>query len=652
MERELPRESVVAAIDPAECQIGELLRPLEPLSEVEERVFKGWDAPLAPWGGFRLPSGLAAVRDGDRVVLAFNGDGNKRTQERALVTRATFRDGRIRAQIKAADAAAGPHNDRADCDEAFVGIVFRAATSRWYYEFGIEGRRRAVLYRRRDDEWTALAEQHVEAPAGWVELEVRLDGDAIRCLCPELGVDLCCTDTAFRAGKVGVRSLNSSLLASLSLTQTPVQRARDDQRRTAARAARQQRAVDVPDAVLVRTYDLSSLGGRPLFADFAVEGRRDLLVQGADKLTAATHDGQPLWELPFGVSHIVFSKTHGEKGRLLFGCTGVRRQRQVLSVRGETSENVVNDEMVVIRGGDGAVLARKTLPAFPPTTRQPDFSPRGAAFTGPEGTDIVLREWREDKGGGGVRLWAYDRELNLLWHHEQTGAWYGHHWALALHDVDGDGYDELLAGGVMYDRSGRVLWVHDRRDEVTRIPGAQHYDAVELGNLAGDAETDPVAFLLAGSAGLYVVDALCGETRAVHRIGHAQGRYTGRMRSDLPGAQVLTATRWGNMGILSLFSGRGERLWTIQPDYVGQGARPLTWPGSSTQLIWTNTSARAQALRDGFGRKVRDLEGIRRLFGTRMRRELDCDVVNVGTAPTDYLAVRCDGRLHLFGPEG
>ena len=104
------------------------------------------------------------------------------------------------------------HADRDDCTEALAGIVFRMQTSRWYYQFGIEGRRRAVLYRRRDDEWLALAAQDVRLPDGPVRLEVRLEGDGIRAVCAQLGVAFHVTDTMYAAGKAGFRALGEALL--------------------------------------------------------------------------------------------------------------------------------------------------------------------------------------------------------------------------------------------------------------------------------------------------------------------------------------------------------------------------------------------------------------------------------------------------------
>jgi hypothetical protein len=334
----------------------------------------------------------------------------------------------------------------------------------------------------------------------------------------------------------------------------------------------------------------------------------------------------------------VFSKEHGEHGRLLYG----------LVKKGGPKWG----EMVVIQGDDGAVVARSECPEFHEMLNLPDFSTSSGNFTDTGGFDIVLREWRRDKGNGGVNVWAYDKDLNLLWHHELQGvAWYGHHYAVQFYDVDGDGRDELLAGGTLFDAEGNILWVHDRSDEVLRIAGAQHYDAVALGAFAEDEEIDPVAFLVAGSAGVYVVDGLTGRTRAFQRIGHAQGRLIGKVRNDIPGEQILVATRWGNMGILTLFSGHGDRLWTIQPDYIGQGSIPVQWGNVDPMLIWMNTTGPVQSLYDGYGRRVKELIELRQLLGNRPRTEVRAAPIRMGKDKTDYLSLTLDGNMYVFGPK-
>lgn len=629
-----------------DCEIGPVL---DPMGEAYGGVFAGWQTPLAPWGGFRLPSGLAVVDDGGDAVLEFNGGEPGRPQERALVGEEIYGDGQIAAELRFLAEASGPHMDRMEVDLALAGVVFRQETSRRYYQFGVEGGRRAVLYRRQDDEWTLLAQQEVSVPDGYLELQVWLDGGGIRCRCAGLNVDFFVTDEAYPYGKVGVRALGKARLARFAWWQSPGQRRDDGQRRQAALAAVQVRGDKVPDAVWVRTFEHEVLGGAPRFVDLAVEGRFDLLVEG-QRPRALTATGEVLWEGQAPLHGVVCSRDCGPQGRLLYGFTGERSRRQAANVTGKVDDQVVWAEMCVLSGKDGQVLAKGPVPDLHETARRPDYATTDGRLTA-AGGDIVLREWRDDKEGGGVNLWAYDADLQPLWHVEQQGAWYGHHWAVRFCDVDGDGNDELLAGGKLYDAGGQLLWVHDRDAEMLRITGARHYDAVAVGDLGGDDELDPTAFLISGSAGVYVVDALTGRTRARHAVGHAQGCVLGKVRPDLPGTEVLVATRWGNMGILTLFSGRGQRLWTIQPDYIGQGAVPVRWGDGEAQLIWTNTSAQAQALYDGYGRCVKELPALRRLWGQRPRRAVGGQPLRLGDDGVEYLGLTLDGQTQVFGPE-
>lgn len=652
MKRKQARYDLIAKLDLQDAPSGPVLDPMRPRHEVEQSYFADWDTPLTPWGGFGLDSGLRVIRDGPQTVLEFHDQFRGGARERMLVAGTSeLRDGRIIAEVKPLQASSGPHDDRHDCREAYVGIIFRMETVRRHYLFAIEGLRRAVLYRRLDDEWFVLAEQAVPLPDTYLQLEVVLDGDGIRCRCPALGVDFFCTDTTFKSGKAGIRAWGQARIGKVRLYQTEAQQTRDRNRRVLAEIEARARGMDVPDAVLKHTFDLAELGGMPLFADFAVPGRYDLLIPGEQSLRALTVEGKTLWQTPFSVHpQIVFSARHTEHGRLIYAFTGVREIHERNGIRGEKIMQTVADELIILRGTDGQVIARASAPPLEPNMRYLDYATSSGNFTG-EGLDIVLREWRQDKGGGGVHLWAYDPNLNLLWHYQMPSAWYGHHYAVQFFDVDGDGRDELLAGGTLFDAAGNILWQHDRDEEMMRIYGAQHYDAVAVGRFAEDETVDPVAFLLGGSAGVYVVDALTGQTRAVHRIGHAQGRYIGKLRTDLPGKQILAVTRWGSYGILTLFSGHGERLWTIQPDHIGQGSCPVWWGKGDTQLIWTNTTGPVQALYDGYGRKVKDLPELRRLWGKRMRRDVQTEVIRLGQDPTEYLCLIFEGKLYAFGPE-
>ena len=656
MKREKSQEKLAVEINLEGCPEGDVLKPTEPRDEITEKYFAVWETPLAPWGWIMSNSGLAVVNDEGRPVLEWTIGSWSNWTERTIVTSASdWRDYSLVAEIKPIDVDAKPHLDRADRSESIMGIVFRVRTSRNFYLFGIEGKRRAVLYRRSDDEWFVLAEQEVDVPDAFVKLELALDGDGIRCKCAELGIDLFCTDTTYREGKVGVRAVGQARLASLQITRTPSQESRDANRRRLRMKEEKKRAADVPDPVLVRTLDMQELETTPeniFFGDFAHPGRHDMLISSDDRLKAMTVGGETLWEVPFGVKSplgIVFSEDYTENGRLIYGFTSARLLKKLPEMTtwySRSPQYTVWDEMCVIQGKDGKVLARARVPFSEDPIPPLAFSTMTGNFTGSGSFDIVLRY---NTNGGNI-FWVYDRNLNLLWKSEVKTP-YGHGHSVYFHDADGDGRDEILAGGTLYSPDGHVIWTHDLEAEMAEIPGAGHYDAVAIGAFSGDGSVDPVAFLVSGSAGVYVVDGLTGRTRMVHRVGHAQGRVVGKVRKDIPGQQVLVVCRWGNMGILDLFSGHGDRLWRAQPDYVGQGSAPVTWGDEEEQLIWMNTTGPVQSLYNGYGQRVKDLPELQQLWGNRMNQDVRTRVTRMGDDPRELICITVDGKMYAFGPE-
>lgn len=626
----------IAALDLSKLPEGEVFRPMEQLSPGERDFLRTWETPMVQWSAFNVRSGMVLEKENNQRRLRFDGTFSGAAERELVTGDESLRDAVITAVCRPLGGNPRPHMDSRDCRETLAGILFRMHTTRFYYQFGIEGGRRLVLYRRRDDEWLALAAREVALPDTPVTLVVDLDADGIEASCPELGVTFQVTDTMYSAGKAGFRTLGETILFDLRVQVRPWQGRRNRLRRQALEKSLRKRADQVPPPVLVDSLDLGPLGGSPVFCDFAVPGRNDMLVVSRHGLRALDHSGkEEMWRLDQPVVHHVLSRSHdGERGRLIYILTGSR-------------------EMMVVRGTDGEVLARAETPPEEGRMRHFDWSPGSACLQDPQGFDIVLREWRDDMGmgGGGCRLWAFDRHFRQLWFHRQEGAHYGHNGALAFHDVTGDGREELLAGGYLYRGDGSVLWRHDRVAEMVAVHGAVHYDAVALGCFAGDEEVDPVAFLLGGTAGVYVVDGKTGRTRAVHRIGHAQGRVACNLRPDLPGSQLLAVTRWGSYGIITLLAGDGSRLWSIQPDYIGQGCVQVNWNGRN--LLWTNTSGAVQALYDGYGRKVRHLPELGRIFADQPPRfrAVAARVVRRGLDSREMLSLQSADRLYVFAPD-
>jgi hypothetical protein len=195
-----------------------------------------------------------------------------------------------------------------------------------------------------------------------------------------------------------------------------------------------------------------------------------------------------------------------------------------------------------------------------------------------------------------------------------------------------------------------VISEHDLAHEMDEIRGAGHYDAVAVGHFSEDPARDPIAFLVAGSAGVYVTDPLTGRTRSVHRVGHAQGQQVCNLRADMPGEQVLVHTRWANFGILTLFSGIGDRLWSLQPAYIPT-ARPVQWLPDGPQHLWACATRESLALYDGHGRLVRGLPSVSEAWGDRPATDVLATVIRRSPGGRDHLALTIEDRVLLFTPD-
>jgi len=643
--RETVHPRIIAKIDIDALSEGEVLHPLNPWNESQSKVFQGWETPLAPRGAFPLESGISVMTDNGGKVLQWGLED----MDRALVTGGDhWRNYTVKTSILPLSKYASSNEDRNDWREALAGIVFRMVTLRQFYLFGIEGWRRLVLYRRDHDEWFLLKSWDVEIPEEYTDLEVQLDSDCIRCSADTLGVRFTVMDTRYPAGRTGVRSMGRCRIAQLKVLQTQGQRMESVRLFQLFRKRKEQLGKDLPQPVLERILPVKDLGGIPKFMDLREEGCFEMLIPSQKGVQYRSINGDLLWEIPKRPFAMCVSDFFEDQGRLICIISKTQIYHETNVTPNNHPDNVKEEELYVISGRTGEILASAPVPVMDRAVVRTDLCPTGGSLTRPGRTDFLLREWRSDIGHGGYLLMAMDKDLHPLWH-RTVDTPYGYTDALQFYDVNGDGKDELLAGGNLYSCTGELLWEHDLLHEMSTITGAQHYNSVLIGHLSGDPELDPVAFLLAGSAGVYVVDGLTGKTRMVHSIGHAHTRQFGKWRTDLPGTEVLVTCHWGNMGIQTLFSGRGDHLWSIQPDYMGQGSCPVQWGDKKHQLLWVNTSAQGMGLYDGYGRKVLDLPELKALWGASFHRDVSCFTIRMGTDPRDHLCLLKEGLLHIFG---
>ncbi len=294
------------------------------------------------------------------------------------------------------------------------------------------------------------------------------------------------------------------------------------------------------------SIDISASGPRckMLLGDLNGNGRAELLLVQPDNrqdvryiphqvqcLTAYDLNGSMLWQ-------------QGKPSKEA-GSQGSDYPAQIYDIDGDGRLEVLcvmNDRFHIIDGATGEIKEVHDLPS----PHAHDCIIIANLSGGEHASDIILKDRYHT-------LWALNRNFELLWTHEGN---VGHFpWAS---DLNGDGYDEVMAGYDLLDHQGKVLWsCRDLED---------HADCIWVGDVDGDG----IPELVIGGSVTVMYD----------RDGHERWRYEGsiesqhialgRFRPDLPGLQIAGLDRMvreddgkGLKGKDALFlvDNEGNELW-------------------------------------------------------------------------------------------
>lgn len=626
---------------------GYVLCPVEPCPANDER-FADWSAPFV----WRHARSLMRVDSRFQGQKALHFCFEIRTPEdvwmtgwhlwydAAIVTTDDVpADATCQASVAFEEVTTGYGSDNNVHVRPWVGLVARMQDVRQYYFLCLEYPDALTLYRREDDQWLVVARRQVEVNV-WTPYTLRLDmRDAMFTAWLDGQRMFTATDYAYSTGQAGLRASCTSFAWDVSIqADPPAAQAHIELCNRRANDLAEARGA-LPEPELWKTLELDELGkvtdvrfahwtgpGRPMTCLLALDGRADGATHAVTDL-----DGKVLWlaELP-GLRRWIATEPRDDGHQDIFGFT--------------------KTELVLADGRTGEVLARRPLDSLPtPPAKPMSFLPSDPVDLRGSGArdGFLLIEGANDR-----HLWAVDGELNPLWVVE-TPSGLGHGSHVSCCDVDGDGREEVFAGGVLVDGDGRIVWRQEHLLSRLLAPNAGHVDSSQMGYLAGP-DAAPTVHMQSSSGGHVVADARTGNLLASHPQGHVQGGCGGAFVPGEPGVQVAAANRWGNYGLLGVYAGAGRRLGRFQPDYECDHPVAVNWTADGSELILIAGEPRAVGLYDAAGRRVVDLASLcptderfvlRGKQGTRSAARLTDD-------PRDVVILRGHNRMHLIRPAG
>jgi len=282
----------------------------------------------------------------------------------------------------------------------------------------------------------------------------------------------------------------------------------------------------IPEAILIKKLNIEEAGknAKALIGDIDGDGRMELVMVQANSgiddryephqvqcITTFDLNGNLLWK---------FGKIEEFTGSS--GSFGSDFPAQIVDIDGDGKNEVlciINKKFYILEGQTGKVKKEYELP----DNEAHDCIIVANLTGGKYPQDIILKN-RYSK------MWAMDKDFNLLWTHKGN---IGHYpW---IHDINGDGKDEVMAGYDMLDSNGNNLWsCKDLKD---------HADCISIGDLLYDSARG-VEIVIGGSGNSTVMyDWQGNEMWRYEGSIEAQHVAAGKFRDDIDGIQIAGLDR-------------------------------------------------------------------------------------------------------------
>lgn len=286
-------------------------------------------------------------------------------------------------------------------------------------------------------------------------------------------------------------------------------------------------------------------GGKGLLGDINGDGRMELVFVQADSdiddryvphqitaVTAYALDGEMLWQ---------YGDASGKPGGF-----GSDFPAQIYDIDGDGKLEilcVMKERFLILEGASGKV--KKDYPLPDPEAHDCIII---ANLTGNEhAREIILKDRYR-------RMWAMSNDFKVLWTHEGN---VGHFpWA---YDINGDGFDEVMAGYDMLDHNGQLMWSCKNLDD--------HADCLWTGDVNGDGKIE----VAVGGSVTCLYSAEGKELWRFEDTVESQHVALGKFLEDEPGLQMAGLDRivrgdgykgmWDGKDGMFLIDCNGKGVW-------------------------------------------------------------------------------------------
>ncbi len=330
-----------------------------------------------------------------------------------------------------------------------------------------------------------------------------------------------------------------------------------------------------PMMVRWKSFDTSSFGTDQniRIGDLTQDGNKEVLFARSAKkgnsiccITAMNLDGKIIWQ--YG-DPLLATRESGEELPVQIHDLDGDGEREVIFI----SQNWIH----ILEGHSGKQLHRVELP--------PSMEPRSLQFGDFMGTGRDNCILISDNKSGLVLL---DEKLEMLWDREMDEGLIP-----LIYDIDGDGYDEVLAGYSVFDHEGSLrfnsgAFIGDKCNGVT------------VSELLEGVVSTPCLLYAAGDWGVMYVD-FEGHVLKQNIMGHAKYLSVADFDMDTPGLEVVSSNGWGSDGLVHISdaSGKVRELFTASTGV--SRCVPVNWKGDGEEFFVISADSLSGGLFDKFG---------------------------------------------------